>query len=163
MLVYFKSGYDRLMHRFPGRAVEWGESLILSTVGWTLLIAQTPALFTRPYFQHMASMASQEVWGYGCLTIGLLRVVFLFVNGTMPRTSSYLRAIGAFFSIFCWFSISYGLAQHEFVGLGMSVFPWLLIGDMYSLHRASTDMRLADNVSRENKRNGITGHGSTFA
>lgn len=162
MLVLFKGGYERLLHRFPGRAVEWGESLILSTVGWVLLLHQTPELFTRIYFAPMAAMASQEVWGVGCMFIGLLRVVFLFINGTMPRTSSYLRSAGAFLSCFAWFSICYGLAANDFVSLGMAVFPWLLIGDMYSIHRASTDMRLADNVSREKKITGTVAHG-TFA
>lgn len=162
MLVLFKSGYERLLHRFPGRAVEWGEALILSTVGWTLLIAQEPALFAQPYFATMAQMADQRIWGYGCLAVGVLRVVFLFINGAMPRTSSYLRALGAFLSCFAWFSICYGLASNEVAGLGLSVFPWLLIGDMYSLHRASTDMRLADNLSREKKAIGMAQHG-TFA
>lgn len=160
MLVLFKSGYERLLHRFPGRALEWMNALILSTLGYTLLIPQDPPMFSQVYFAPMANMAPQWVWGAGCLSIGLLRVTFLFINGTMPRTSSYLRALGAFLACFAWFTISLGLTLNEMAGLGISVFPWLLIGDMYSLHRASTDMRLADSMSREKKANGTAAHGT---
>ncbi len=159
MLIYFKSGYARLLHRFPGRALEWWSALILSTIGWTLLIEQSPEIFSSPYFFVMNSMASQETWGSVLLCIGGLRVVFLFINGTMPRTSSYLRAAGSFLSCFAWFSICFGLATNQVAGLGLSVFPWLLVGELYSLHRASTDARLADNLFRETRSTRDIAHG----
>lgn len=151
MLVHFKDGLLRLNERFPGRALEWFTSLVLTTCGFILLLQQTPPLFTRDYFAPMAELFSQIVWGEWALLVGLIRLIFLVINGAMPRTSSYLRMFGAFLSLFFWFTMSYGLAAHDYVSLGLATYPWLFLGDLYSVHRASTDMRLADNMRREKK------------
>lgn len=163
MLVYFRSGYERLLHRLPGRAMEWIASLMLSTCGWVLLVHQEPPLFERAYFATMHHMAPQWAWGYGAMLTGLLRIGFLTINGTMPRTSSHLRVAGSFLALFFWFSVSYGMAQNSFVSLGMAVFPWLFIADLYSLHRASTDMRLADNMGQEKRGQRESQGAGTFA
>lgn len=151
MLVHFKDGIARLNERFPSRALEWLASYVITNSGIILLIKQVPPLFEHAENVRLATLFSQATWGWWALLVGLLRFVFLVINGAMPRTSSYLRALGALLSLFFWFTISYGLFTQDYVSLGLAVYPALFFADLYSVHRASTDMRLADNMDREKK------------
>ena len=115
----------RKLHReFPRRVVEWGVSYILIT--WGFIILLNPGEFDYTI-------------GGCALSIGLLRLTALYVNGAHVR-SPIARTMGGFLSMLLWLFVVTGLIRTGGpVTTAFAIYPWLMMADAYAVYTAGGD------------------------
>ena len=136
---------------FPNRGLEWFATAVTIDWGWTLL--WEPPNLTSPGFQVMLHYLTEFSWAILMLTVGLLRLAALIVNGTFSETaysrwSPHVRAVGAFISLFFWIQITLSLILGSPTGTGLAVYKWILVFELFNLVRCATDARVVDKASR---------------
>lgn len=137
-----------LKRHFEARASEWVSALILTI--WGAYVILHPGLFdgvTAPVWQVHKALATQEVWGFGAFTAGIIRVVALFINGRWGLTP-LIRVATSFLSVFVWFWVAVGLFLADFANTGIVVYSGLMLADMYSAFRAASDAYEAEALKR---------------
>lgn len=130
---------QRLQHHFRDRIAEWGIGYIL--MSWGLFLLLTPGAFrgsALPAYVGWENLASQNVWGLAAFTIGMLRLTALYVNGAHSK-SPLVRTITGFASMFVWFWVTVGVIRAPELTTGVAVYPWLMLGDLYSVYIAAGD------------------------
>jgi hypothetical protein len=98
----------------------------------------------------MAELAAQEVWGWTAVLIGLLRMLFLFINGTWRR-SAHLRATGSALSAIFWAAVFGSYLTLGNVIPNLATIGILLALDIYSLWFASEDAKRSDILTNEDR------------
>lgn len=136
---------DGLQHHFQIRISEWLLSGILTTFG--LVCFFLPHATWQSIYGGLNWLGDQHVWGVAAGTLGLSRMIALFINGALYRTPHF-RAVGAFLSIFIWLQLSFGLLTADTITLGLAVFPWFVIVDVHNLYRAGRDASFSDQKLR---------------
>ncbi len=132
----------KLQQHFPLRVTDWLLGGILTT--WGLVCLSLPASsWELTTYAGLRPLASQMQWGIVALGIGFARMIALFVNGALRRTP-HLRGVGAFLSVFIWLQLSFALFNTEIATIGIAIYPWLFLADIYNVYRASQDARDSD-------------------
>ena len=136
-----------LRQHWPSRKIEWLMSGMLAT--WGLYLLLHPEVFTNPetgvLFAGMVSLSNYIapypalVWGGLAFAAGLVRGIALFINGAYTRTP-LIRVITSFISMFVLTQIVIGLWKSGVPNLGLVVYPWLVVADLLSVHRAAIDV-----------------------
>ena len=90
----------QIQHRFDKRLSEWNLAIAMTAIGIILLLQ--PQTFSLAPYAVIKMLFAEEVWGIICLTVGVLRLAVLVVNGSLKRGSPHLRAAFSFISIFIW-------------------------------------------------------------
>lgn len=132
----------KLTKSFPIRVCEWllaGIMLSWSIALWNL----TPADFHSPIYVGLERLLPQDTWAMLALGIAIMRLAALAINGGW-RPSPHLRAAGAFLACFLWLQIGLGQFFAEQGNLGIAIYPWLFVADIYNVFRASHDARISD-------------------
>lgn len=137
--------FIELKKTFPARSLEWWSSALLAS--WGAYVILHPGLFKTPDYQGLTILMDQNTWGLGAFAAGITRLFALYVNGSHTRTPA-IRLIVAFASVFVWFWISVGLWRSGVPQMGMIIYPWLMLADMYSAHRAASDAVEAEHQRR---------------
>lgn len=145
-----------LKQHFPARLPEWWMSFML--VWWGVYVVLHPGLFvddaTRQVFSGMKDMARgydpAAMWGLTALFIGMIRACALFVNGAYTRTP-IIRLLMSFLSAFIWTQVCIGLFNSGVANTGIVVYAGLVMMDIVSAYRASTDMVFAEKVRLDMK------------
>lgn len=136
----------KLTDHFPMRVTEWLVAGIL--LSWGLFcINASPAVWDMPVNRELSMFGTQDQWGSVALSIGLVRMIALFINGAMRR-SPHARAFGAFMSAFLWLQLSFGVLIQPFYSLSAIIYPWLFVADVYNVFRAARDARISDERAR---------------
>lgn len=130
-----------MLKSFDVRLSEWGLALVMLLVGSILL--GPDELFSRPSFDLLARVASEDVWGWGTLAIGASRLVVLLINGAWRR-SPHMRALTAFASVFVWTQFSLSLMASAQFTTGLAVYPVFVLMDIYIVFRAAIEARMSD-------------------
>jgi hypothetical protein len=136
----------KLTKTFPVRVTEWllaGIMFSWSIACWNM----SPSDWGQPVFAGLARFGAQNTWAFFAFWIGAMRLASLTINGAW-RPSPHLRAAGAFLACFMWLQISLGLFTSSVLSMGVAVYPWLLVADIYNVFRASHDARLSDDRAR---------------
>lgn len=143
---------------WPSRKIEWLMSGMLAT--WGLYLLLHPEVFTNPetgvLFSGMVSLSNYVapypalVWGGLAFAAGLVRGIALFINGAYTRTP-LIRVITSFISMFILTQIVIGLWKSGVPNMGLVVYPWLVVADLLSAHRASIDVVYAAKQRHEMK------------
>jgi hypothetical protein len=136
----------KLTKTFPIRVMEWllaGIMLSWSIVCWNL----RPDEWLNPSYAGLARFANQNTWAFYAFWLGTTRLAALTINGAW-RPSPHLRAAGAFLACFMWLQITLGMLSADVRVMGMAIYPWLLLADIYNVFRASHDARLSDDRAR---------------
>lgn len=138
---------------FPARRSEWALAAMLFSVG-LILIHPAVTFDESPGYRGMKLIASENVWGWGCLLIGWLRLFALFLNGTFSHThyghwSPHVRGAMAFLSILFWAAITVGLFLVQRPLFGLGIFPFLMLLDITNVHQAFLDAGQADRGARD--------------
>jgi hypothetical protein len=109
-----------------------------------------PGLFQlptyQPFFQPLLAWASQPIWGMFAFTMGFTRLGALFINGFWKRTP-LIRLATAFLSVCVWFFITAGLFRANAI-LGVIVYGWHMVADIYSSFRSASDTVEAEAAKR---------------
>lgn len=136
----------KLTKTFPIRVTEWllaGIMLSWSIACWNL----APGDWANPLYAGLSRLAAQNTWAFFAFWIGVIRLAALTINGAW-RPSPHLRAAGAFLACFMWLQISLGMFTAEIRAVGVAIYPWLLLADIYNVFRASHDARQSDDRAR---------------
>jgi hypothetical protein len=136
---------------FRDRSAEWVLSLALT--GWGLGTLLSPNLFeTRDVFIHMLDIMPQNIWGGLALLFGLIRIIFLFINGAW-RPSAHIRVLGCLFGCLTWGMLLISSIQPEVINTPTTeLYGALLVLDLLSIWFASGDAKLADIDARERRK-----------
>lgn len=145
MIIRIVTGIHRHLSE---RVAEWALAIMLLRFGW-ILIQPGDTFALSPTFAVMEAMAAEEVWGWGCFLIGIVRVAALVINGTFwdtiySRYSPHVRGITALISIFAWANIVYGMGMSGVQTTGNAVYPVLLFLDVWCVFHAFGDAKSAD-------------------
>jgi hypothetical protein len=131
-----------LRDHFKIRVTDWLLSAILFSWGFALFWTD-PRVWALPTFTGLAGIADQRTWAIISVTLGLTRLMALFVNGAVQR-SPHARAICAFLTCFIWVELSLGVTWADYTGPGIGIFPWLALADALNTIRAWRDARASD-------------------
>lgn len=118
-------------NHFIMRLPEWGNAVILTMFGMTLL--QTGNTFDRPDFVVMAHYATEETWGWVLVCLGMIRIFALVLNGTFEwfaRWSIRIRAMTATLCCFAWFAVALSLYLANINSTGAKTYAAHLAIDM---------------------------------
>lgn len=125
------------LHEFPDRAIEWLLGFIILT--WGLILVANPDIFETSwlYAGWKSILGDELIWGWLATFAGFARVTALFVNGAWHRTPA-VRVITSFASMFLWFWVVVGMLRVD-ISTGLGVYPWMMLGEAFSVYRASGD------------------------
>lgn len=125
---------------FRIRALEWGLTAVLITAGLTMF--DSYSTLDQPQFASIRRWGDDTFWGTIFLIVGLARLGALYVNGTWVP-SPWVRLLTATFSAIIWCLLTLGLFVEHNAYLMLSILPWFIVADIYSVGRAASDARLS--------------------
>lgn len=141
-----------LKKHFPSRIQEWFSAIVLTS--WGAYVILHPGIFSNPPLKFamrgLLDLFDEPVWGLGAFTTGFLGLIALYINGIWTRTP-LIRLCVSFARIFFWFWITMGLWRSGVAQLGVVLYPWLMVLDVYSSYRASVDVVEAEAQRRMDK------------
>ncbi|MBN9084311.1 MAG: hypothetical protein J0I16_22600 [Rhizobiales bacterium] len=135
---------QRILHgicdHFAMRRSEWVLALILVGIGLAFESLPTSAV---PRLEAFEGFMAARIWAWGCLSIGVLRLLALAINGTFAQTwygqwSPHVRGSLAFVSCYIWTAISIDMYSVEMSILGL-VYPGLLVLEITNVKEAWQD------------------------
>lgn len=139
----------RFNHKFTSRATEWLFAVFL--VGWCVVLLAFPSVFSAPataaQFATLNQAFGQIPVAFTCGTMGIIRLVALWINGRNAGTP-YIRMAMAFFSCFFWWNISLGLFLSGIPTTGWAMYPAILLFEMINVLRAASDARIVYDEKR---------------
>jgi len=139
--------YDRLRifkKHLPSRQLEWWLAVAMVMAG--LVLAHPVATFELAPYARLREIAPEDTWAAICLWLGLIRLLVLGINGSLPRGSPHMRAI---LSILCgavW--VQFGMAYFEagFPTLLFAFIPLAALTEISNVWRAAGAARREDDV-----------------
>lgn len=145
-----------LKQHFPARWPEW--FMAGMSVVWGAYLSLHPELFTqdatRTVLSGLKAMAGPfepaALWGLTTVLLGVIRAAALFVNGAYTRTP-FIRLIMSFASAFVWTQICIGLMKSGVPNTGIIVYGGLVVLDIVSAYRATTDTVYAEKMRHDLK------------
>lgn len=145
-----------LKQHFPARWPEWYMSGM--SFAWGAYMILHPQVFTQGATQEvlsgMAAMAGNfppaSLWGLSAVMLGVIRAAALFVNGAYTRTP-LVRLVMSFASAFVWTQVCIGLWKSGVPNMGLIVYGGLVVMDIVSAYRATTDTVFAEKMRRDLK------------
>lgn len=139
-----------LKKHFPARVNEWFSGFAM--IAWGSYLVIYPGMMTSgdtgKLYEAMIQMWSQPTWALFAMFVGSTRCVALFVNGAYTRTPM-IRVITSFLSMFIWTQALVGVSHVP--NLGVVMYGWALIADLYSAYRAGMDAVFAERQRRLDK------------
>lgn len=145
-----------LKQHFPARWPEW--FMAGMAFSWGAYLTLHPEVFTNPAtrvpLSGLAAMAGNfppaALWGLVTVMLGMVRAAALFVNGAFSRTP-LIRLMMSFASAFVWTQVCIGLWKSGVPNTGMVVYAGLVVMDIMSAYRATTDTVFAEKVRHDLK------------
>lgn len=128
------------------RLMEWMHSIMLVLWG-SILLRPEDTFGSSPAFIGLARLASEDVWGWVVICVGLTRVAALLINGIW-RPSYAIRTTTSFLSLFVWVTISAGLLASDHATTGLAIYPVLCIFEMVNLYYSALDGAFAKRGER---------------
>lgn len=129
----------RIRHRFGPRLTEWLVATQTFLWGFALLLP-SETFSTAPTWDFFEAIAHENVWGWLMLGLGLARLIGLWVNGTRPKVTPWIRVVSAFLGFLVFIGISYGFAASGVVGTWIAIYPAIAICELINMRRAATDV-----------------------
>lgn len=135
----------RLADAFFPRLLEWQAAFVMLAGGLLMLVNEDLFLDSYVGYDLMLRWAAQASWGWYALTLGLVRIAVLLVNGAW-RKSPHARAVAAFLSCSVWFPLYVSMSAAA--GWGVVFAGGMLIGDLLNIVRTARDARVVDETYR---------------
>jgi len=132
----------RFKETFRERMSEWVQAP--GMIGWGLATLLSPDLFqVQPNFAPLTLFMSQPSWGAAVMLVGIVRLIFLVINGAW-RPSAHIRAIGCALGAILWGALLVGSLSLGWLSPTICIYTMLLVLDAISLWFAAGDAKLAD-------------------
>ena len=136
----------RFARTFRERAPEWVIASI--TLGWGLnaLIDIAAPVVERhtmdsPFYRPLLAVGIGQLgWGFYAACVGLVHLFALIVNGSRPRGSTILRAIGAGLSAFFWVGLVIGAVLLPWRSGAIYTYGGLTLIDLFALFYAAREI-----------------------
>lgn len=108
--LWFLTVYHGVRHTFPMRWLEWLMSIFIIVWGDSLL-----GRSSSPLWNSMIYWFPLWVWGWSMMTVGVLRLIALGINGTFRNTlysrySPMVRGLTAGFCGLLWLAVALSAA-----------------------------------------------------
>lgn len=123
-----------IRHRFEGRILEWYVAAQLLVWGLVLLL---PANTFADGSSFIAFQIDENTLAWLMLSLGVVRIVALVINGSLPEVTPLVRLGGAFLGAGVWFYISLEFAGSGFVGTWIAAWPMAFIAEFINMYRAA--------------------------
>ena len=140
-------------HRFALRVPDWFSGSVILSFG--LCLVHWPEMFVtfHAFYALLDEIGSAQTWGVVCVTIGVLRLIALTVNGTFPkfRWSPHIRFVMAMASAFVWFQITLALIVSHMATTGLAVYPHLFLFDLYNVFLAASEAGMVERAARHER------------
>jgi hypothetical protein len=144
----------RLSNHWRIRRSEW--LLALCTLALGAVYLTVPGLFDPKWFTTMRAIMPQQYWGWLALSIGVIRLAVLFINGAW-RASPHLRCLGAQVSCALWMSLFVSTVSSAAIVQSVGFWPLFFFFDALSAVDAAGDARAADEQAWSKHPTGGTG------
>lgn len=123
---------------YPDRLIEWLFACMMMSWGiWLCLPMDT---FSNPQYAALKALAPKEVWGAFSVSIAVLRMTSLWINGSWRRTP-VIRCGCSILGVVWWLSMIFltiaSPQQHPPAGL--TWYPWLVVFEAVSCWRSAAD------------------------
>ena len=124
------------------RLFEWMTSLMM--IGIAIIVAVSPSAIHSGGFALMANVGlTAPVIGILFMAAGLGRMAALYANGHWPVIGPRIRAACAAGGAVVWGQMLLALVkwseQSGYISIGVSVYLFLIVGEVISCHRAASD------------------------
>ncbi len=133
---------------FQARRSEWATACMV--IGWGSIVSMTfPIVQRSPAWGVLARLASEELWGFAAVTVGVMRLIALILNGTFWRTwcgrwSPHIRAAGCGAPSIVWLAITLVLWASLFITTGLPIYAGLFALDAINAWGASREAGAMD-------------------
>ena len=139
--------FPSFKHYCTNRLFEWFTTLTM--LGMAIEIAIWPQAVGASAFRYIMLVITPENMGVFFLVFGLLRVAALIANGSWPEHGPRMRAMGAGAAALMWGQMGIsllhlGVQPGNVPSPGISLFFFLVIGELVSAYRAISDARPSD-------------------
>jgi hypothetical protein len=114
-------------------------SFILLGIGFIMLFS--PTSFDRVNFTSF--LEHQMLWTYGCIAVGVLRLLALIVNGSWNGGTPFLRLVGSIvgMGIFGAFAGNLlGISTYTSVPFSVATYVGLMVGEFLTSFYTASDM-----------------------
>ena len=120
------------------RSVEWLLAALM--VAWGLGLMLPGDTMGLPQYRLLAAIAPELVWASWSISVGGLRIVALYVNGSWKRTP-LIRASCAAFGMMWWLILGYLFqsATNGAAPAGLMFYPVFIAFEGYSVYRGARD------------------------
>lgn len=146
--------YASVAHRFRLRLAEWHLAIAMFLAGLVLLLpGETFAL--DPYIV-LRGLAAEDTWGWAMVGVGLVRMMVLGINGSLPRGSPHLRALFSGISAVMWTVLFTGYLSSHVMSLMIAVTGAAIVTEFVNIIRAAGRAKDED-TTRRNGRHGTSG------
>ena len=137
----------RFRQTFRERLPEWIMAAVTAmwgmSVWWDSISDVDHHSFEGMFYGPLNLLMPQHDWGLYALTIGTVRLVCLYINGSRPRGSAIARAFGAWLSTFFWVGLFVGAVLLPWASPARFTYGGLLAFDVFGLWFAAGDARVA--------------------
>jgi len=137
-----------LQETFEARASEWMLTCAIVSLG--LVFTFNSSMFYGSSFEGLRSIINSQVaWASILLSVGMLRLCVLCINGLYYRTPHF-RSFTAFVSSGVWFLFFIGFVRNG--SMLMALMPWIFLLDAYNAKRAGREAGTSEYVQRHASR-----------
>lgn len=121
------------------RLIEWQFAFMMMVWGLWLMFPSW-ITFTAPQYALLASIANEAVWGAFSFSIGFIRAIALYINGSYHRTP-IVRLICSILGLTWWFVLIYLfiLAAPNNPAAGFSWYPVFAVFEAICCWRSASD------------------------
>lgn len=134
----------RFLLIFNDRGLEWFSALVMLSWGITLALPGD-TLSGAQYSAFSRFGMTEEAWAGVFSSVGLARLVALYINGQWPK-SPHIRMLGSLFGAISWAQVAYLLTLSTYVATGIAatgtaVYSLMALADLVGIARAAFDAR----------------------
>lgn len=104
MKAVIEESVAHVRQRFRLRVLEWQNAVI--AIGFGFILLYNPTLFDAASFRGF--IGGNAIWGFASIIVGLVGVVALIINGTVPKPTAALRTIAALLEVLLFLMVCLG-------------------------------------------------------
>jgi hypothetical protein len=135
--------YLQLRHRFHSRRTEW-TAAAQSVIWGIVLLGPSDTFASSPAFATFRSFIAEDALGWIMLSLGLIRLIGLIINGSRKKVTPWIRVTTAFMGCGAFTFISLTFAMSGVWSTWLAAWPVLAITELFNVYGAMRDARVAN-------------------
>lgn len=131
-----------LGEHFGPRRAEW-VAAAQSMVWGFVLLGPSDTFSSSPAFALFRQYISEDVFGWLMMTVGIVRMISLVINGRRKKTTSWMRFAAAFVGCGIFMFISLAFAASGVWSTWLAAWPFVALNEFFNIDAAVRDARVA--------------------